>query len=236
MLGIYKIESPSGNFYIGSATNVKKRLYMHKRQLRNGTHVNSALRNAAAKYGVDGLTFTLYVCVLDRKNLRDLEQFLMDELKPSYNISKTADCALFDGGVIAKRVASVSKPVVRLSDGVVFPSGYEVARHYGIKSADNLSTAIKNGWKFAGEFWSFVGNDVTYEQLKRNWEEKDEERKYNAKQAATKSRSKQVRRLSDGAVFPSAAAASRSVGGYVKMISEAICKNVEKAGSRWEYV
>jgi hypothetical protein len=71
---------------------------------------------------------------------------------------------------------------------------------------------------------------------KRNWEEKDEERKYNAKQAATKSRSKQVRRLSDGAVFPSAAAASRSVGGYVKMISEAICKNVEKAGSRWEYV
>jgi len=236
MLGIYKIESPSGNFYIGSATNVKKRLYMHKRQLRNGTHVNSALRNAAAKYGVDGLTFTLYVCVLDRKHLRDLEQFLMDELKPSYNISKTADCALFDGGVIAKRVASVCKPVVRLSDGVVFPSGYEVARHYGIKSADNLSTAIKNGWKFAGEFWSFVGNDVTYEQLKRNWEEKDEERKYNAKQAATKSRSKQVRRLSDGAVFPSAAAASRSVGGYVKMISEAICKNVEKAGSRWEYV
>lgn len=236
MLGIYKIESPSGNFYIGSATNVKKRLHMHKRQLRNGTHVNSALRNAAAKYGVDGLTFTLYVCVLDRKHLRDLEQFLMDELKPSYNISKTADCALFDGGVIAKRVASVSKPVVRLSDGVVFPSGYEVARHYGIKSADNLSTAIKNGWKFAGEFWSFVGNDVTYEQLKRNWEEKDEERKYNAKQAATKSRSKQVRRLSDGAVFPSAAAASRSVGGYVKMISEAICKNVEKAGSRWEYV
>jgi group I intron endonuclease len=236
MLGIYKIEAPSGNFYIGSATNVKKRLYMHKRELRNGTHVNSALRNAAAKYGVDGLTFTLYVCVLNRKHLRELEQLLMDELKPSYNISKTADCALFDHGVIDRRVASVSKPVVRLSDGVVFPSGYEVARHYGIKSADNLSTAIKNGWKFAGEFWAFVGDDVTYEQLKRNWEEKDKERKYNATQASTKSRSKQVRRLSDGAIFPSAAAASRSVGGYVKMISEAICKNVEKAGSRWEYV
>ena len=236
MLGIYKIEAPSGNFYIGSAVNVRKRLGMHRRQLLDGTHVNSALRNAAAKYGVAGLTFTLYVCVLDRKHLRELEQLLMDELKPSYNISKTADCALFDGGVIAKRIASKSKPLVRLSDGVVFPSGYAVARHYGIKSADNLSTAIKNGWKFAGEFWSFVGDDVTYEHLKRKWDERDEERKYNAKQAATKSRSKQVRRLSDGAIFPSAAAASRSVGGYVKMISEAICKNVEKAGSRWEYV
>jgi group I intron endonuclease len=236
MLGIYKIEAPSGNFYIGSATNVKKRLYMHKRELRNGTHVNSALRNAAAKYGVDGLTFTIYVCVLDRKHLRELEQLVMDELKPSYNISKTADCALFDRGVIAKRVASVSKPVVRLSDGVVFPSGYEVARHYGVKSADNLSTSIRYGWKFAGEFWAFVGDNVTYKEIKRKWDERDKERKSNAKKAATKSRSKQVRRLSDGALFPSAAAASRSVGGHVKMISEAICNNLERAGSRWEYV
>lgn len=236
MLGIYKIEAPSGNFYIGSAVNVRKRLGMHRRQLLDGTHVNSALKNAAAKYGVDGLQFTEYACVLDRKHLRELEQILMDELKPSYNISKTADCALFDSGVIAKRVASKSKPVVRLSDGVVFPSGYEVARHYGIKSADNLSTAIKNGWKFAGEFWAFAGDNVTHEELQSKWDQKEEERKRNAKIAAIKSRSKQVRRLVDGVIFPSAIEASRSVGGYDKMISEAICKNVEKAGSRWEYV
>lgn len=236
MQGIYKIESPSGNFYIGSAVNVKKRLQMHKRQLRDGTHVNSALRNAAAKHGVDCLTFTEYVCVLDRKHLRELEQLLMDELKPSYNISKIADCALFDSGVIEKRIASKSKPVVRLSDGAVFPSGYAVARHYNIKSADNLYTAIKNGWKFAGEFWAFVGNNVSYEQLQRKWDEKENERKRNSKAAATKSRSKQVRRLSDGALFASAADASRSVGGSAKIVSEAICKGVEKAGSRWEYV
>lgn len=236
MLGIYKIKAPSGNFYIGSAVNVRKRLGMHRRQLMDGTHVNSALKNAAAKYGVDGLQFTEYACVLERKHLRELEQLLMDELKPSYNISKTADCALFDSGVIAKRVASKSKPVVRLSDGAVFPSGYAMARHYGIKSADNLSTAIKNGWKFAGEFWAFVGDDVTYEQLKSRWDERDAKRKRNANIAVAKSRNKAVRRLIDGAIFPSAAAASRSVGGYDKMISEAICKNVEKAGSRWEYV
>ena len=236
MLGIYKIESPSGNFYIGSAVNVRKRLVMHRRQLRDGTHVNSALRNAAAKYGVDRLQFTEYACVLDRKYLRELEQILMDELKPSYNISKTADCALFDSGVIAKRVAAKSKPLVRLSDGVIFPSGYAVARHYGIKSADNLSTAIKQGWKFAGEFWAFVGDSVTYEQMSQRWNERDNERKRNAAKAVTNSRSKPVRRLSDGAIFPSAAAASRSVGGYVKMVSEAICNNIEKAGSRWEYV
>ena len=236
MLGIYKIESPSGNFYIGSSVDIKRRLCVHKSELQKGTHINSALRNAAAAYGVEGLTFTQYVCVLDKKHLREVEQLLIDELKPNYNISKTADCALFDKGVIAKRVTSVSKPIVRLSDGVVFPSGYEVARHYKIKSADNLSTAIKNGWKFAGEFWAFVGNNLTHEQASNQWDKKEAERKSNASKAATKSRSKQVRRLSDGAIFESASAASRSIGQHEKLISYAICNHKEKAGSRWEYV
>jgi group I intron endonuclease len=236
MLGIYKIESPSGNFYIGSSVDVKRRICVHKNELQKGTHINSALRNAAATYGVEGLTFTQYVCVLDKRYLRELEQVLIDELKPNYNISKKADCALFDTSVIAKRVSSVSKPLVRLSDGVVFASGYEVARHYGIKSADNLSTAIKNGWKFAGEFWDFVGNDLTHEQASQKWEKKETERKSNASKAATKSLSKKVRRLSDGAIFPSASAASRSIGEHEKLISYAICNNKEKAGSRWEYV
>jgi group I intron endonuclease len=236
MLGIYKIEAPSGNFYIGSSIDIDRRICVHKSELQKGTHINSALRNAAAAYGVEGLTFTQYVCVLDNKYLLEIEQLLIDELKPNYNISKIADCALFDTGVIAKRVASVSKPIVRLSDGVVFPSGCEVARHYGIKSADNLSTAIKNGWKFAGEFWAFVGNNLTHEQASNQWNRKETERKSNAAKAATKSRSKQVRRISDGAIFQSASEASRSIGQYDKLISYAICNNKEKGGSRWEYV
>lgn len=177
MQGIYKIEAPSGNFYIGSSTNVRKRLNMHKRELRQGLHINSALRNAAAKYGADGLSYTEFACVLDRNHLRSVEQELIDELKPMYNISKNADCALFDHEVILKRVAARSKPVVRLSDGVVFTSGYEAARHYGLKSPDNLSTAIKNGWKFAGEFWAFVGDNVNLRKANRRMEQKDRREK-----------------------------------------------------------
>lgn len=236
MIGIYKIESPSGHFYIGSSTNVGKRLTTHKRELRKSIHINTVLSNAAHKYGVDSLSFKEYFCVFDKKDLRVIEQELIDELKPEYNISKLAECALFDQEVVSKRVASKRKAVVRLTDGFVFASGADAARHHGFETADNLSTAIKNGWMFAGHFWKYEGQDVDVEKLKLEWQERDSKRKENAKKKATEARAKKVRRLSDGAVFPSATEASIAMGCYKKMVSEAICKGVSKAGSRWEYV
>lgn len=236
MIGIYKIESPSGHFYIGSSTNTRRRLNTHKRELRNMSHINSALRNAASKYGVDSLLFTEYFCVFNGKDLRAVEQELIDGLKPQYNISKVAACALFDQDVISKRVASKRKQVVRLTDGFVFQSGADAARHHGIKNADNLCTAIKNGWMFAGHFWKYENQDVDLEKLKFDWQNKDKQRKQRAKSRAALALGKPVRRLSDGAVFPNATAASIAMGCYKKMVSEAICKGVEKAGSRWEYV
>lgn len=235
MLGIYKIEAPSGNFYIGSSVNVTKRFTQHKRDLRNGTHVNSALQHAAAKYGANGLTFTLYVCVLDRKHLRDVEQYVLDDLKPSYNISKNAECALFDEGVREKRVKALSKPVVRLSDGVVFPSGYAVARHYNITRPDNVSTAIKNGWKFAGEFWVFVGDDTTYEQLNSQYEKRELQRKANAAKAVTIARSKSVVCLNTGETFQSCIHAEDSKNLARGRVSNACITKGKVQGLFWKF-
>lgn len=236
MQGIYKIESPSGNFYIGSSTDVARRVRTHKTDLRLGRHINSALQNAANKHGVDALVFSEIACVLSRAHLRDVEQQFIDELTPEYNISKNAYCSLFDAEVVSKRVKTLSKPVVRLTDGMVFSSGYEAARHHGCSSADNISTAIRNGWRFAGHFWKLQGQDLTLEQAESRWQEADKKRKNSASNAAAKARGKQVRRLSDGMIFQSAAAASRHVGAHAKAVSEAICLGVTRAGSRWEYV
>lgn len=236
MQGIYKIESPSGSFYIGSSINVSRRIKTHKRDLLFGRHINTALRNAAKKYGVDNLVFSEIVCVMNRSDLLFVEQQLIEELKPEYNISQNAYCSLFDAGVVSKRIASLSKPVVRMTDGMIFPSGYQAAKHHGCKSADNISTAIRKGWKFAGHFWKFQGESITIEEIQKRWDDAEANRKLNASKAAAKSRSKKVKRLSDGMIFSSASEASRYIGGHPKMVSEAISLGVKRGGSRWEYV
>lgn len=234
--GIYKIESPSGRLYVGSSVNIKRRLRVHKRELRDGVHINEILQRAANKYGVDALVFDEYACVLDPKDVRLVEQQIIDDLRPEYNISKVADCALFDAAVVNKRVAALSKAVVRLTDGAVFSSGYEAARAHQIKSPDNLSTAIKNGWKFAGHFWKFVGDPQTLEQASAKWNAAEQARKDKAANGACKARGKPVRRLLDGLVFPSAQKASLALGGHRQAVWEAITRQKIFGGSRWEYV
>ena len=236
IVGIYKIESPSGNFYIGSSVNVRKRMLGHKRELAKGTHINTALQNASNKYGVESFVFSHIASPINKDDLRVVEQQFIDVLKPQYNISTNADCALFDSVVIKNRILSVSKPVIRLTDGFRFDSGYEAAREAGEKSADNISTAIKNGWKFAGHFWKYEGQDTTLEDTEENWWKRDALRKKSASCGAAISRSKQVRRLIDGSIFISATAASVFYNCHKKTVSESISLGVVRAGSRWEYV
>lgn len=50
--GIYKIENKvNGKVYIGSSANLSRRLYEHRRLLRNGVHRNAHLQSAWIQYG-----------------------------------------------------------------------------------------------------------------------------------------------------------------------------------------
>lgn len=91
--GIYKITSPSGNFYIGSAVNFKKRWNLHLHRLKNKTHENSKLQKAFLKYGQEGLKFEkLIIC--SKIDLLSYEQKLIDFFKPVYNICMIAGSRL----------------------------------------------------------------------------------------------------------------------------------------------
>lgn len=253
--GIYKIESPSGGFYIGSSANIEHRFRQHKSELRQGIHSNGILQNAYNKYG-ESLVYSILVCVLDRSDLLIVEQQFIDALSPRYNISLTATCPA-KTPEIAQRIAqairassshaaarkinqrkaasAVSKPVVRLTDGLMFPSAYEAARHHGIKHKDGLSTAIKNGWRFAGHFWKFAGTPMTIDEAESAWTERDSVRRENASRAASMARSRPVVRVSDGAVFTSSAAAARILGVHRTCIWEAVYNGREVLGSRWRH-
>lgn len=87
--GIYKISSPSGNFYIGSSVNIGKRWAAHRSYLRCDKHGNPKLQAAWHKYGETCLTLeVLEQC--SPEGLLAREQHYLDTLKPNYNIAKDA--------------------------------------------------------------------------------------------------------------------------------------------------
>ncbi|ARL91007.1 GIY-YIG nuclease family protein [Burkholderia pseudomallei] len=91
--GAYKITSPSGNFYIGSAVSFVKRWRLHLLHLRRGSHHNKALQRAFDKYGESGLTFEkIALCPIT--DLLVVEQQFIDRLNPKYNICRVAGSVL----------------------------------------------------------------------------------------------------------------------------------------------
>lgn len=105
--GIYKIESPSGNFYIGSAVNIRRRWHEHKTCLRCNRHYNQPLINAVEKYGLDAMKFSVVeFCSVDK--LVEREQAAMDALQPFYNIQKTAG-----GNCLGMKYSEETKEKVR---------------------------------------------------------------------------------------------------------------------------
>ena len=91
--GIYAIESPSGNQYIGSAIDIKRRWRRHRKDLRNGSHGNKSLVRSAKKYGIDSFSFRILLICLPQ-HLLMYEQAAIDGLKPKYNLAPIAGSSL----------------------------------------------------------------------------------------------------------------------------------------------
>lgn len=84
--GIYKITNTvTGDFYIGSAVDLRRRFGEHRCALVGNRHINTHLQRSWNKYGADSFTFeTVLYC--DKEHLLEREQFYIDNDKPSYNI------------------------------------------------------------------------------------------------------------------------------------------------------
>lgn len=92
--GIYRITNTStGQHYIGSSLNIRKRWNRHREQLRQGEHHSLKLQRAWNKYGEQQFEFSVLETVLDKQALLLAEQWWLDTLQAAasgYNILSVA--------------------------------------------------------------------------------------------------------------------------------------------------
>ena len=83
--GIYKITNTiTGDFYIGSSKNVKRRLASHKWPSTWNKYPNNPMYLDMRKYGKDKFVFEVLEEV-EPEELKEVEQQFIETLKPSYN-------------------------------------------------------------------------------------------------------------------------------------------------------
>ena len=83
--GIYKITNTiTGDFYIGSSKNVKKRWESHKCPSTWKKHSNNQLYKDMQKYGLDKFDFQV-IAEVEEIFLKEKEQKFIETLKPTYN-------------------------------------------------------------------------------------------------------------------------------------------------------
>lgn len=82
---VYKIiNTITGDFYIGSSKDVKRRLAQHKRPSAWKKQPNNLLYKDIQKYGLDIFEFQV-IAEVEADKLKEAEQKFIETLKPTYN-------------------------------------------------------------------------------------------------------------------------------------------------------
>lgn len=84
--GVYKITNKiTGDFYIGSSKDIKRRWITHKSPSAWARQSNSKLYKDMMQYGLNNFTFEV---IEETDILKEREQYWIDEYMPSYNSIK----------------------------------------------------------------------------------------------------------------------------------------------------
>ncbi len=87
--GVYRIQNIfTGNIYIGSSTDIYKRIGRHKYVLKNGLKENIRMKNDYDIFGINSFVFGI-VEYCDKSLLKEREQYYFEIWKPQYNVWKS---------------------------------------------------------------------------------------------------------------------------------------------------
>lgn len=89
--GVYKITNKiTGDFYIGSSNNVKRRWSQHKSPSQWLDQPNNRLYKDMQNYGIENFRFQILLKIIP-EFLKQVEQALIERLKPTYNNYRAKD-------------------------------------------------------------------------------------------------------------------------------------------------
>ena len=88
IIGVYKITNTvTGDFYIGSSNDVKRRCAEHKKPSTWKRFPNNQLYQDMQKYGLDKFDFQV-IEEVEIEKLKETEQQFIETLKPTYNSNR----------------------------------------------------------------------------------------------------------------------------------------------------
>lgn len=118
--GIYRIScTANGKEYIGSASNIRRRIRNHALWLGRGDHYNSKLQNAWDKHGSDVFTVEIVEHVTDASKLLSVEQVWLDAtgcVDHGYNLSRNATGGGFEMPESAKQILRQKRLGTKMSE------------------------------------------------------------------------------------------------------------------------
>lgn len=120
--GVYAIvHRPTGRMYVGSSSDVRRRLRQHVARFNAGRSDNPRLQNAWGKYGMGAFTFILLARCTSGVLLAKEQRFL-DTLECFYNINRQAEQPPrhhYSPALLA-RLAAAGRRSARRPENVVF--------------------------------------------------------------------------------------------------------------------
>lgn len=146
--GVYKITNTiTGDFYIGSSKDVKKRWASHKCPSKWKQRHNSKLYQDFQKYGLENFMFNILVQV-ESKYLKQVEQEFIEMLNPAYNMNNAK-------GFNVEREKERHK------------STKYKTRKKEYQKTDNGKKSIRKGWKkYMNKMCLYNGEELTLNALR----------------------------------------------------------------------
>lgn len=143
--GIYAIENTlTGERYVGSSVNMRKRWNVHKTYLRQGRHPNHPLQQVVQQHGVDVLLHVVLEEVPEAR-LIEREQHWFDTLQPEYNLRSFARST----GGLGKKVSEETKARMREVQSNRSPewrariSAGKMGHEVSAETREKISTTLK---------------------------------------------------------------------------------------------
>lgn len=227
MIGIYLItNNANGKMYVGQSYNVNKRLYEHKRKLKENSHCNEHLQSAWNKYGEDAFSFeVLEEC--GKEHIDELERWYIKELQTQ---DRTKGYNSEGGGRTCQEVSAET----RMKLSIVRKGKKHTEEAKRKMSASSMGQVA----------WNKGLRGVTHhtEETRRRISQtlKGREVSEYARQQISKARSKPIACIEFeemGAIFPSITMASKRTGIDRKSINDMLIgKNKTAGGLHWRYL